>query len=279
VIEDRAEPACPRQSEGRRKEVRRGALSEIENRAALREILHGPPADLPDDDDDIVDPQEGREPVPPTLDELLDDLRSIERRYARTSWWDRRFMLRGWLDEISHNYGPFRCLDDLSTALELIDRTDPPGHPMLQPDNRPGRPKLTRTEFQNRCMIALAIDVLKVPGWSIEGSTKAIAKWLSKRSVSSVRIRSTRYSSVPVRSWETIKHWREEIVRIAQGKGQHRALIREIAADYLRQRERLPGVIEARRVDPKRMAVLLLEQMRPLSRLGKTEGPLFPKAR
>jgi hypothetical protein len=32
--------------------------------------------------------------------------------------------------------------------------------------------------------------------------------------------------------WETVKNWREEIVRIAQGKGQHRALIREIAADY-----------------------------------------------
>jgi hypothetical protein len=226
VIEDRAEPVFPRQPDGCRKEVRRGA-------AALREILHGPPADLPDDDYDIVDPNEGWEPVPPSLDQLLDDLRSIEKTYARTSWWDRRFRLRGWLDEISHNYGPFRCLDDLSTALELIDRTDPPGHPMLQPDNRPGRPKLTRAEFQNRCMIALAIDALKVGGWRIEGSAEAVAKWLAKHSSSRVSIRTTAYS-LPVPLWETVKNWREEIVRIAQGKGQHRALIREIAADYLR---------------------------------------------
>src|SRR6266481_978647 len=72
------------QPAGGRKEVRRGAavaLSEIENRAALREILSGPPADFPDDDD-IVDPHEGWERVPPTLDQLLDHLRSIKRTYA-----------------------------------------------------------------------------------------------------------------------------------------------------------------------------------------------------
>jgi hypothetical protein len=69
-------------------------------------------------------------------------------------------------------------------------------------------------------MVALAIDALKVAGCSIEKSAKTVAGWLSKRGNTSVRIRTIGYSSVPVHSWETVKHWREEIVRIAGGKGQ-----------------------------------------------------------
>jgi hypothetical protein len=281
-MEDCAEPSCAHQPEARRKEVQGGCatFSEAEKRATLREILEGPPSERPDDDDEIVDPTEGWEPVPPTLDELIDWLRSVDRRYESVPWSTRRFWVVEWLDKVNRSYGPFRCLDDLTSALLSVDHKNAfTVLPLLQPDNRPGRPRLTRTEFQNRCMIALAIDALKVAGWSIEESAKAVAARLSKRSVSSIRIRSTTYSSVPVGSWETIKHWREEIVRIARGKGQHRALIRDIAGDYLRQRERVPAVIEARQMDPEVVAVVLLERTRPRSGSGKTLGALLPKAR
>ena len=253
------------------------ALTDTEREVILREILEGPPSYCPDEDDEIVDPHEGWEPIPPTLEQLIDWLQSIEKTYARISWWERRFRLRSWLDEINDSYGPFRCLGDLSEALDFIDRTDCPGHPMLQPQNRPGRPKLTRSELRNRCLVALAIDALKVAGVSNEKSAKAVADWLSKHGSSKVAIRTSTYS-LPVHSWETVKNWREEIVRIAQGKGRHRPLIREIASEYLRQRERLPKVIDARRIDPKAIAVLLLERMRRHSRSGKTQGILLPKA-
>jgi hypothetical protein len=184
------------------------------------------------------------------------------------------------LDEINQSYGPFRCLEDLSSALFSIDRKNAlTVHQMLQPDYRPGRPKLTRIEFRNHCMMSLAIDALKVAGWRIDESAKAIAGWISKRGSSGIRIRTIRYSSVGVASWETVKGWREEIVRIAGGKGQHPAFIRKIAAEYLRQRERLPGVIEARGVDPREMAELLFERIRPLPISGKTRGALLPESR
>jgi hypothetical protein len=175
-----------------------------------------------------------------------------------------------WLEEINNNFGPFRCIDDLSSALFSIDRKGAPtAHPLLYPETRPGRPKLTRIEFRNRCMIALAIDALKLAGCSIEQSARAVAKWLSNRSFSSVRIRTIRYHSVPVSSWETVKNWREEIVRIAQGKGHHRSTIREIAANYLNQKVRLREVIAEQSVDPKTLALLLLKQMRALPPIGE----------
>jgi hypothetical protein len=267
MIENHAEPACPQQPEVSRDGAPRGvALSEIEARAALQEILQGPSSDIPDDDDDIVDPHEGWEPVPVTWDELIDRLKSVDDGYDSIPWWTRRYWIAEWLIEVDRSYGPLRCLDDLISALFCIDDEDRSAvHPLLQPDYRPGRPKLTQTEFRNRCMVALAIDALKVAGLSVEKSAKTVAGWLSKRGNASIRIRTIRYSSVPVHSWETVKHWREEIVRIAGGKGQHGRVIRKIAAEYLGQRDRLPGVIAARGMDPQKLAVLLLRQMRPLS--------------
>jgi hypothetical protein len=130
-------------------------------------------------------------------------------------------------------------------------------------------------------MIALAIDALKVAGLNIQGGAKIVSDWLVKQNHDGVRIRTSRPStySLPIQPWETVKNWREEIVRIAQGKGQYPIFIREIAADYMRQRERLPRVIRARRTDPKAIAVLLLKQMRPRSELGKTVGALLPNSR
>jgi hypothetical protein len=264
-MEDRTKAPRTRRPGPRHNEAQGGrtALSEIEMQAALREVLHGPASDLPDDDDEIVDPHEGWEPVPSTLDQLIDWLRFIDREYESVPWSTRRSWVVEWLGEIDRSYGPFRCLDDLSSALFSIGRNDPPAvHPLLQPDNRSGRPQLTRTEFRNRRMVALAIDALKTAGWSIERSAKAVAECLSSRSI---RIRTSRYSCAPVESWETVKHWREEIVRIAQGKGRQPRVIREIAAEYLIQRDRLRAVIAARGVDPKELAVLLLKQVHPLS--------------
>jgi hypothetical protein len=270
-MEHRTDPSRDRQPNGRGNEVQRGrvALSKIEKRAVLRDILYGPPDDRADDDE-IVDPYEGWERVPPTLDALLDDVRRIEKTYERAPWSLRRFEVVGWLNEISESYGPFRCLTDLSSALRSIDCNDAPSvHPMLQPDFRQGRPKLTRTEFRNHCMVALAIDALRVAGWTIEQSAKAISERLSKPNDRRVRIRTIRYSSVPVPTSETIKNWRQEIVRIAQGKGRHSSLIREMAVDYLSQRKRLLAVIAAGGVGTNAIVALLLEQMRPLPRLRK----------
>jgi hypothetical protein len=197
VIEDHAEPLRSWQQEMRPGEARRGEAtpSRTENHAVLREILYGPPADLPDDDHDMADPQEW-EPVQFTWDYLLGYLKSIEKTYERTPWSMRRFRLEGWLNQVSESFGPFRCLDDLSSALGSIGCNDVPPHPLLQAHGRPGRPKLTRIEFRNRCMIALAIDALKLDGWSIEESARAVADWLSNGSIVGVRIRTTRYSSV-----------------------------------------------------------------------------------
>jgi hypothetical protein len=270
LIEDHAEHVHSGQPEMPAEEVQHGEAtpSRIENQAVLHEILYGPPADRPEDDYDVVDPQEW-EPVQFTWDDLLGYLKSIEKTYERTPWSMRRFRLEGWLNEVSESFGPFKCLDDLSAALRSMDSNDVPLHPLLQAHGRAGRPKLTRIEFRNRCMIALAIDALKMAGWSIEQSARAVADWLSNRSIVGVRIRTIRYSSVPLSSWETIKNWREEIVRIAQGKGQHRRSIREIATDYLNQKARLHKVIAEKSKDPKNLARLLLEQMRPLPRIGE----------
>jgi hypothetical protein len=243
--------------------------------AALWEILHGPACDDPDDGDEPIDPHEGWEPVPPTLDQLVGWLRSIDNRYESVPWSSRRWWIVGWLQEINQNYGPFRCLDDLSSALFSVDDKDgPTGHPLLQPECLPGRPKLRGSKLRARCLTALAIDALKMAGLSIKDSASEVADWLSK---DGFRVSTRRYSvSMTVAPWETVKQWREEIVRIANGKGQYHSVIREIARDYLRQRARLRAAVTAGGIDPRELAVLFLSQRavpltdRRLTRLRKT---------
>jgi len=97
-------------------------------------------------------------------------------------------------------------------------------------------------------------------GLSIKESANAVADQLSK---DGFHFSTRRYSvSMTVAAWETIKQWREEIVRIAKGKGQYHTAIREIAGEYLLQRARLRAVVAAGDVDPNEMAVLLLSQIR-----------------
>jgi len=278
---DRMEVSCPGQFPRRQKGAygERGALSETEKQTALREVLDDPSENEGEREEDIQDPNEGRDEVPPSIEELIDWLRSIERRYGSVSWSWRRYWIAGWLQDINNGYGPFRCLDDLSEALFSVDDKDGRVHPMLQPDFRPGRPPLTRTEFNNRCLIALAIDAMKADGWSIERSAKTIAGQLSNHRAKYVHIRTIRYSSGSVPSWETIRNWREEIARIARGREQHPTIIRETAAKYLRQRDRLRQVMAARKIHPQDLAALLLQQMRPVPGLRKIDTPLLLNSR
>jgi hypothetical protein len=122
MIENHAEPACPQQPEGSRDDAPRAvASSEVEARAALREILQRPPSDIRDDEDNIIDPHEGWEPVRLTSDELIDRLKSVDDGYESIPSWTRRYWIVEWLIEVDRSYGPFRCLDDLISALFSID--------------------------------------------------------------------------------------------------------------------------------------------------------------